>query len=42
MKLLEEAEKKQRRMQELRESGVRVGSVEAWDTTLSGRPAIPF
>lgn len=34
-KLLEEAEKKQRRMQELRESGVGLGvSAEAWDTTL--------
>ena len=34
-KLLEEAEKKQRRMQELRDSGVGLGSsAEAWDTTL--------
>ena len=34
-KLLEEAEKKQRRMQELRESGAGLGvSAEAWDTTL--------
>ena len=34
-KLLEEAEKKQRRMQELRESGIGLGvSAEAWDTTL--------